>query len=556
VRGDRRLVTAASVQGYEFDSAVLSKVLEEDPAQIEEQLGSAGPVYELVRFINEEEFPNRTLTIRYRFVHVLYQNALYASLRPTRRAMLSNAVAEALLGLYKDQSGAVASELAHLFEAARDFEGATDYFLQAAQRAADVFAHEEAATLARRGLELLKMLPASPEHTQKELLLQLTVGFSLSITKGTATPEMGESMKRSREICEQIGDSPQLFPVIWGLWAYYLVGAEVQDAWQMAEKALRLAQSVNDPAFLVGAHYAMGLCLQFLGKLAAGHEHMERAIALDDPLQHRTYRSLYKLNPRIYSQADTVYTLWQLGYPDQSRRRPDETLTLAEQDGDPRSLAQALWFATFVSQFGRDAERTRKYAEICIAHCNEHCIAQERDWVATHLGWAMVEEGLVKEGIARMGESLSTLRVKRSHSAFTFSVGLLVEALAKDGQKEEGLTLVAEALDLVQRTGQRTHEAELYRLKGELLIMQAEGDSALPSEAESCFRRAIEIARTQGAKSFELRAVISLSRLYADQGKKQEAHQILSEIYGWFSEGFDTADLKDARTLLEGKLAQ
>ena len=421
---------------------------------------------------------------------------------------------------------------------------------------ADVFAHEEAAALAYRGLELLKLLSDSPEHTQKELLLQLTVGFSISITKGSATPEMGECMYRARKICEQIGDSPQLFPVIWGLWAHYLVGAELQEALQMAEKTLRLAQSVKDPAMLVGAHYAMGTSLVFLGELAAGHEHLECAIALDDPQQHRSYRTLYKLNPRTYSQSETVYTLWQLGYPEQSRRRLDETLTLAKQDRDPRSLAQALWFACFVHQLCRDAQKTREYAEICIAHCNEHGMAQERDWVATPLGWAMVEQGLVKEGIAQMRESLSTLRARRAGSAFTFSVGLLVEALIKDAQVEEGLTVAAEALDMVRRTGQRTHEAELYRLKGELLIMQAEGSTTLLSEAESCFHQAIEIARAQSAKSFELRAVMSLSHLYEKQGKKEEARQILSEIYGWFTEGFNTADLKEARMLLEEVSAQ
>jgi serine/threonine protein kinase/tetratricopeptide (TPR) repeat protein len=329
---DRWLLVAASVQGYEFDSAVVWKALEIDPAHVEERLDLLERVFAFVRLIGEEELPDGTPTLRYRFVHALYQNALYASIVPTRRASLSKAVAEALLGYYKEQSSEVASGLAHLFQIARDFERATDFFLLAAQRAADVFAHDEAAALARRGLKLLETLSDSPERTQKELLLQLTIGFSLSITKGTATPEMGESMNRARGICEQIGDSPQLFPVIWGLWAYYLVGAELQEARQMAEKTFRLAQSVKDPVLLVGAHYAMGTSLLFLGELAAGHEHLERAIALDDPQQHRSYSSLYKLNPRIYSQSETVYTLWQLGYPEQSRRRLDETLTLAQQD--------------------------------------------------------------------------------------------------------------------------------------------------------------------------------------------------------------------------------
>jgi tetratricopeptide (TPR) repeat protein len=544
---DRRLLLSASVQGYEFDSAVLSAILEEDPADVEERLELLDRVHTFVRLTQEEVFPDGTPTVRYRFVHVLYQNALYASLRPTRRVLLSKAVAEALLGHYKERSGEVAAELAHLFDAARDVERAVDFFLLAAQRAADVFAYQEATSLARRGLELVPSLPLTPERAQKELLLNLTAGFSLSITKGSATPEMGESMQRARAICEHMGEVPQLFPVIWGLWAYYVVGAELPAAREMAEKTLRLAQAVNDPVMLVGAHYAMGTTLRFLGQLAESQAHHEQMIALDNPQYSSTYSRLYKLNPRLHGQSETAHALWVQGYPDRARRRLDETLTLARADRDPRSLAHAQLFGAMVQQACGDVEKTRELADACVAHCNDHGIAQERDWVSIWRGWAISEQGRAEEGIAMMRESLSTIRARRAEVVVALCVLPLADALIKNGRIDDGLGVIEEALSLVRSNGERSHEPELHRLKADLLLMR--GDDTLHGEAEACFEKAIDSARSQKAQSFELRAVMGLCRLRERQGRAEEARHMLSEIYGWFTEGFETRDLQQAREL-------
>jgi predicted ATPase len=502
-----------------------------------------------VRIVDEKEFPDRTLTLRYRFVHVLYQNALYSSLRPTRRAALSRDVAQALLGYYGEHSGTVAAELAHLLETARDFARAAEYFLLAAKNAAQVFANAEASILALRGLTLLQRLPDTPERAQRELQLQVTLGFALTSTKGYADPETGKSMARAREICEQLGETPELFPIIWGLFTYYIVKAEFQAARQFGEQLLRLGANANDTILQVGGHYALGTAAYLIGELVTGHEHYERVLALHDPQQHRAYRALYRRDPGLYSRSGIVRTLWLLGYPDQAARRLAEALTVARQTADPGSLAFALTFPVYLNQFCREPAAAEARADACIAECQAHGIVQERLWVSIVRGWALAQQGRVQEGLTEIHENLPKLGVERGEVFRPYFLALLAESLGKAGQVEDGLTAIDDALNTVERTGERYYAAELHRLKGELLLERA--DASTIAAAENCFHEAITIAHQQHAKSLELRAAISLSKLYQKQGKPADAHRRLSDVYGWFTEGFDTADLREARTLLK-----
>ena len=240
---DRRLLVAASVQGYEFDSAVVARVLERDAAEVEDRLDELDRVHALVRTVREQEFPDRTLTLRYRFVHVLYQNALYASLGPTRRASLSAAVAQALQGYYGEKSGDVAAELALLLEAARDFSRAADYFLVAAQNAVRVFANQEAVVLACRGVELLASLPDTPERARKELALQITLGPALFSTRDWTAPDIEAVYTRAHVLCRELGESPALFPALWGICLFRIVRGELQTGLNLAEQLLDLAQA-------------------------------------------------------------------------------------------------------------------------------------------------------------------------------------------------------------------------------------------------------------------------------------------------------------------------
>jgi len=546
---DRRLLIAASVQGYEFDSAVVAQALEMDPAEVEERLETLERVFAFVRLVAEREFPDHTLTLRYRFVHVLYQNALYASLRPTRRAQLSGAVAKALAGCWGEQSGNVASELANLFEAARDYAHAAEYYQVAAEHAANVLANVEAGVLARRGLAMLKRLPASGEWAQLELKLQLALGFALIFTQGYSSPEAGQNMTAARELCEQMGETPQLFSAIWGLWLYYTVGGKLDEARQMGEQLLRLAKKVDTPLLMVGAHFALGFNLFWLGEMIEGQEHFEQGRALYKPQQRSAFRLLYRTQPGMACHSFPIRALWMLGFPDQGRRRMQETLDLAREWDDPHDIAFTENLAAGFHMLCGEADRARAMAEDCIVLSNKHGLPQERQWATIWLGAALVELGEVEEGLQLIRNSLAAQRAMSAKVSFTNYLALLADGLWKAGEVEEGLTVVAEAFETMEQTGERFYGAELYRLKGELFLKS--GDIRRVEESQACFERAMEIARAQRAKSWELRAAMSLSRLWTEFGRTHEARRVLSEVFDWFTEGFETADLKAARTLLD-----
>lgn len=553
---DRRLLIAASVQGYEFDSAVISRAMGLDPAEVEERLEALERVFSFVRLIGEKEFPDGTLTQRHRFIHALYQNALFASLRPTRRAALSKSVAETLVTHHRERSSAVASELAHLFEAAREFARAADFFLAAAQHAVQIFAYQEAAQLSRRGLSLLDRLPASRERSGQELGLQIVLAFSLAVNKGYGSPETGKSFSRAREICQQIGATHLIIPTLWGEVAYHAIRAELATARELSEELLNRAQSCQDPMMLVGPHFASGFIAFYLGDYVLSHEHLEQSMAAHNPDQNLAYRKLYSMDPGIWSWGHTIGTLWALGYRDQSRRRIEEALNLAEKASDARAIVYVLVFAAFHYRSCGEPEKVRELAEKCNALCDEHGISHEKEAIDVADGWALAQLGRVEEGIALIRESLASHNARGSMISSSNYLAVLADSCTRAGRFEEASEALTKGFDFVNANNERQCEAELYRLKGELLLAQAADNENLPADstpldAEACFHRAIEIARGQRAKSWELLAALSLARLLQKQGKRILAREMLEEIYAWFTEGFNTSDMKEARALIE-----
>jgi predicted ATPase len=540
---DHSLLVAASVQGSEFESAVVSRALGVDAAEVEERLDGLERVHGFVRLVGEKTFPDRTLTNRYRFVHVLYQNALCASLRPTQRVSLSAAVAEALLAYSGTHRSAIASELAMLFEAARDFGRAAEYFLLAAEQATHVAANTEAVVLARRGLDALTMLPETTERAERELRLRTTLGPALMSTVGWGAPEVEAIYLRARDLCQQIGDAPQLFPVIYGLWGYWHGRAEYQTAVELGEQLLAFAQNVEDPTLLLLAHYTLSNTFAVSGDWERSRNHNEQAIPLYVPHQHRLLASMYGgHDPGVVCRSGLPLTLWMLGYPDQALQRAGEGITLAREIAHTPSMVFALIFDAMLHLYRRDGQRSRTAAEAAIALATEQELALLSAWARVLRGWAMVGQGNADEGIAELRQGVADWKamglVFRPHFLF-----LLAESYARIGQVEEALATLAEALVITEQTHEGFAEPELHRLRGELLLD--------PAEAEACFHQAIKIASRQQAKSFELRAVMSLSRLCHKQGRHIEARQMFAQIYCWFTEGFGTADLKEAAALLE-----
>ena len=303
------------------------------------------------------------------------------------------------------------------------------------------------------------------------------------------------------------------------------------------------------------AYYALGNTVNYLGEFAAAQAHFAQAIALYDPQQHRSHAVHYGQDPGVICRAYAGVTLWWLGYPDQALQRSHEALTLAQELAHPFSLAFAQYFAALLHQLRREWHLTHERAEAAIAFGAEHGFTL---WVVlgTFLrGWALTarspepgagqEQG--EEGIAQMQQGLVALRAMGAEVFRPYGLALLAGASGKVGQREEGLTLLAEALALTNDREERRWEAEVYRLQGEFLLARSTGHHV---EAEACFHQALDIAHQQQAKSWELRAAMSLAHLWQRQGKGAEARELLAPIYGWFTEGFDTADLQEARALL------
>ncbi len=541
---DRPLLLAASVQGYEFDSAVVAQVLNLEAEQVEERLEKLDRVVAFVRLVSERELPNRTLTLRYRFVHVLYQNALYGSLRATRKVARSREVAQALEGFYGEQRASVANQLAALWEAAREYARAAEYFRLAAQQAGQVFAIQEAVALARRGLTMVELLPDSPERREQELLLQVVLGNALIATEGYAAPEAEQTFSRAHELGQQLGETQHLLPALWGLCMVSLA-KEQRKALAYCEEFLRLAERLQAPTVMLG-HAAVGQSLYFLGELEQARDHLQQSASLYTVAQHRFLTWLYTHEPGMIAETYLSWTQWLLGHPDQALAHCLEALRLGREVSHANSQGYALVCAAVTYQHCGDRQRVRKLAEEAVAFSAEHGMPLYLGAAWVMRGWAMVGQEEAADGIEEMRRGIAAYQSTGAEVMLPYILWLLAEAYGKAGQPGEGLAALDEAQALVEKNEERFWEAELYRLKGVLLT----GAGGVASEVEACFDQAIEIARRQKAKSLELRAVMSLGRLWQRQGKREEARALLAGIYGWFTEGFDTADLQEAKALL------
>lgn len=541
---ERRLLAAASVQGTEFDSAVAADALMVDAALVDERLQILDRVHGLVRPVREHLFPNRTLSLRYAFVHSLYQQSLYGELPRSRRATLAVALARSLEHHYGEGNSEAAAALACLYEVGRDFASAARQFWLAAQNAACIFAHREAVILARRGLQLLDYLPENPERDALELPLQTTLALQLQVTEGYAAPDARPAYSRARELCQRLSGPAPLFPVLWGLWLFSKVRSELHKAQEMAFELLALAQREQDPDWALQAHQAMGMTAFCRGNPAVAVRHVEHATALYDPQRHRTHSFSFGQDPSVICKSFGAVGLWLLGYPDQAERQSDETVRFS-RELSPSSQAVALHFAAMLHQLRRDGRRTSEFATAAGVLAAEHGFSFWRAGANVLGGWAAATSGKAEEGAEQLRRGLRDWMATDSVTYQTYYLGLLAEVLAALGQMREPLRLLEEALALVEQTGERLFEAELYRLRGEV-VRSAGGHS----EAEASFQKALDIARRQEANSLELRASMSLARLFRDQGQPKQGLDPLRDAFAHFSEGWQTPDLRESRELL------
>ena len=484
----------------------------------------------------------------YLFKHALLQDAAYQSLLKSRRQQLHQRIAQVLETQFRATVETQPELVAQHYTAAGLPAQALPYWQQAGERAIQRSAHVEAISHLTRALELLQTLPETPARVQQELTLQHTIGVPLLSTKGWAAPEVERAYARAYALCQQVGDTRQIFSVLFGLWGFYTVRGNHQTARELAEHLLTLAQHQHDPALLLQGHRALGETLYRLGELVPARAHLEQGIALYDPQKHRAHAFLYGQDPGMGCRVYAARVLWKLGYPEQALQQIHEALTLVRELSHPFSLAFALSIANGVYMHRREWPTFQEHVEEQLTLATEQGFAF---WIASgtiYRGLAVAAQGQGEAGIAAICQGLAAWRVTGAEVNRPGLLAMLATAYGNVGQPEAGLPLLDEALAVVDENGERPFEAELYRLKGDLLLALSAEHQA---EAVACYHQALAVARRQQARSWELRAAMSLARLWQQQDKRQEAYDLLAPIYGWFTEGFDTADLQDAKALLE-----
>jgi predicted ATPase len=537
----KQLLQILSVIGRESSLGLLAQIASQPDIQLEQMVAEL----RAAEFIYEQ----RSVTgVEYVFKHALTQEVAYNSLLIERRKQLHERAGQALESIFGEQLDDHLTQLAHHYSHSDNINKAVEYLGRAGQQALQRSAHDDAIRGLNAAIDLLQTLPDSTERFQRELPLQLALGSVLSAIKGWSAPEVERAYFRARELCERLGGRPELFFVLFGLYVMYYIRGKLRMAYELAEQLLHRAQINNDSTHLLLAHSALGSVTFDMGKLLPAREHKEAAISLYDPARHRPFAVDTSFDVKGYALSYVAMTDWLLGYPDQALKRANEAVEYTQALSHPLSLVGVEFFLGTVQQFRHEAGAAQKAAERAIALSTEHGFAF---WlgVATILrGSAMAQQGLNEVGIAQMEEGLSAYRSTGAETGGPRWLSWLAEACIESGRLNDGLTVLGEALDGVNETEGRQYEAEIYRLRGELLLKQDHSNAA---EAQKCFERAIEIAGNQSAKSLELRATTSLARLLKKQGRRDEAHTMLADIYNWFTEGFDTADLRDAKALLE-----
>jgi class 3 adenylate cyclase/predicted ATPase len=537
----KSLAQLGATLGREFSYALLQAVAPWDEATVRRGL------HQLVEaeFLYQRGLPPQAT---YLFKHALIQEAAYQSLLRSTRQQYHQRIAQALEARFPELRETQPELLARHYTEAGLREQAIAYWQSAGQRSIARSAYVEAINQLSTGLESLKVLPETPERIAHELTLLMALGRALIATKGYGASEVGATYTRARALCQQGVQNPQLFPALFGLWQFYVLQAELPLARELGMQLLALAQHLQDSAYVLEAHRSLAFTLFSLGEMAAARAQAEQGIALYHPPTHHAHVLTYGQDPGTSCLAYAALALWYLGYPEQARQRCHEMLKLAHELSHPFSLAHALYFGSLLHQHRREVHEARECAEAAIALAIEHGFALYEVRGRLQRSWALTEQGQLAEGIDQMRQSLTAYRGTGSGLVLPYFLARLAEACGKEKRSEVGLHLLDEALTSVDKHGERWWEAELHRLKGVLRLQQAVPDA---EQAESCFQQALNVAYRQQAKSLELRAAMGLARLWQHQGKRAEARALLAPIYGWFTEGFDTVDLQEAKVLLE-----
>ena len=541
----KELVQFCAILGREFSADMLMAILPRREEMLQEglrQLVKSELLYQ------RGVFPRAT----YVFKHALIQEAAYQSMLKNTRRKYHQKIAEVLVEQFPESAAARPEIIAHHYTEAGLKMEAVSYWQRAGKRAVERFANAEAIAHLTKGLDLLKDLPKNPEHTRQELMLQLSLGPPLSWLRGFAAPEVEDTYSRALNLSQQAGGILPQFPALWGMWHFYVLRAEFHKAETLSEQLISFIQTEDDTVPLSDAYRARGETLLWTGEFSKARTYLEKGIVLDDGRQQGTYNAE---DPGVACRFFSGIAQWFLGYPDQALRRSHDAVTMAQKLSHPLSLSAAHHFKALLHLLRREGGPSIIHIEAAMAIAAEQAFGFFIAFDRVLRGWALAEQGESEEGVSQMLQGLTAYRATGAEALLPQWLAVLAATYGKLGQIQEGLDVLADAQNLADKNnGERYYIAELHRLKGKLLMQKIKDtvrDTAVYDEAEACFLQAIEVARQQDAKSLELRAAVSLSRLWQRQSKKADAFGLLSKIYNWFEEGFDTPDLKAAEVFLE-----
>jgi predicted ATPase len=486
----------------------------------------------------------------YLFKHALVQDTAYSTLLRGPRQALHRRIAEVLEQRFADFVETRPEILAHHYGEAAMADKAIGYWHLAGKSSVAKSAVREAIAQLRRGLGLLDGLPETRERKQLELDIHVTLVSALRAGKGFADPEVVAALERANRLVTETASvgCPPHFSVLFGLWSYHQNAGPLAAALDHATNFLSFAQSQTSSGPLLMGHRTLAMSLMYSGDYRAVLEHAKTAASLYRPDEHRDSAFHYGVDIGVSALSALSWALWHRGYPDQSARASDRALALSRELGHAHTLSQAFWFAGMAAVFARDVATVHACSNDCVALATERGFAQWAVYGWVLQGWADAQSGEARTGIALIRDGMAaTTEATGSRVATPFYLVLLAEALALAGKIEEGLAALDDALAQAAVSGVRGWDAEIHRLRGDLSGRLPHPD---PAKAEDSFHIALAIAREQGTRGHELRAATSLARLWREQGRRGEARDLLAPVYGWFTEGFDTADLKEAAAVL------
>jgi predicted ATPase len=542
MEGDQELAQLAATLGREFTYEVLAAVANTDEATLQSELD---------KFVQAEILyqKGRPPRCSYIFKHALLEDALYNSLVKGKRQEFHRRAAEALEARFPQTVESRPELLAHHFTEAGLPEQAVGYWLQAGLRSNERSAHVEAIGHLTRGLALLDALEATPQRNDQGLQFLTTLAAAYIAVRGYAAPEVGPLLLRARELCERIQEPQRLFGIMLGMWEWRLVRGDLRLSVELAADGMALAERLNDPGMLMEALFMQGATMFYRGQFANARACHERAVAdYDDRERTNFWTASTGHNAGITHRCYLALALWHLGYPDQARALDRETRELARTIGHAYSIGHAADFTAFLAHYCRLRQDVQQAADEETAIGTEQGFQLWQALGALHTAAGTLLQGRENEALRLLLKGITAFRATGAEVRVPTYLGILSAAYTQSARFEDAHKALDEALAVTEKNDDRCHEAELHRLKGELLLAESPDET---DAAEACFRQAIDTARQQQSRAWELRATISLSRLWQRRGRGQEARAALSAIYDTYTEGFATPDVMDASALLE-----